>query len=59
MAKIEGEIIIGRPAATVFDFAADQLNELRYNPRMVRAEKISDGPVGRGTVFRSAGQPPL
>jgi hypothetical protein len=53
MARIEGEIIIGRPVETVFDFAADQRNEPRYNPRMIRAHKVSDGPVGKGTVFRS------
>jgi hypothetical protein len=48
-------IIIGRPAEAVFDFAADQRNEPRYNPRMmIRAGKVSDGPVGKGTVFRSA-----
>ena len=61
MTFIEGEIIIARPAAQVFDFAADQRNEPRYNPRMVRAEKLTGGPVGKGTVFRSAvramGQP--
>jgi len=54
MTFIEGEIIIARPAAAVFDFAADQQNEPRYNPRMVRAEKVTAGPVGTGTVFRSA-----
>src|SRR6478735_9299669 len=53
MARIEGEIIIGRPVEVVFDFAADQRNEPRYNPRMIRADKVSDGPVGKGTVFRS------
>lgn len=54
MTFIEGEIIIARPAETVFDFAADQRNEPRYNPRMVRADKATSGPVGKGTVFRSA-----
>jgi hypothetical protein len=53
MARIEGEIIIGRPVEAVFDFAADQRNEPRYNPRMIRADKVSDGSVGKGTVFRS------
>jgi hypothetical protein len=38
----------------VFDFAADQRNEPLYNPRMVRAEKVTGGPIGKGTVFRSA-----
>ncbi len=54
MASIEGEIVIGRPVEEVFDFVADQRNEPQYNPRMVRAAKITDGPVGRGTVFQSA-----
>lgn len=54
MARIEGVIVIGRPVDQVFDFVADQRNEPRYNPRMVRAEKVSAGPVGAGTVFRSA-----
>ena len=40
----------------MFDFAADQRNEPRYNPRMARAKKVTDGPVGKGTVFRSAVQ---
>jgi hypothetical protein len=38
----------------VFDYVADQSNEPQYNPRMVRAEKITPGPVGKGTQFRSA-----
>jgi hypothetical protein len=54
MAEIEGEIVIGRPVDVVFDYVADQSNEPRYNLRMVRAEKITPGPVGKGTRFRSA-----
>src|SRR5579859_3546628 len=54
MARIEGEIVIGQPVDVVFDYVADQGNEPQYNPRMVRAEKITAGPVGKGTRFRSA-----
>jgi hypothetical protein len=54
MTRIDGEIVIGRPVDVVFDYVADQSNEPRYNPRMVRAEKITPGPVGKGTRFRSA-----
>lgn len=54
MARIEGEIVIGHPVDVVSDYVADQSNEPRYNPRMVRAEKITAGPVGKGTRFRSA-----
>ena len=54
MARIAGEIVIGRPVDVVFDYVADQCNEPQYNPRMVRADKITVGTVGRGTRFRSA-----
>jgi uncharacterized protein YndB with AHSA1/START domain len=54
MARIKGEVIIRRPPDVVFDYVADQRNEPQYNPRMVRTEKITEGPVGQGTVFRSA-----
>ena len=54
MARIEGEIVIDRPVDVVFDYVADQSNEPQYNPRMVRAQKITAGPVGKGTRFRSA-----
>jgi len=39
MAHIEGEIVIKRPVDEVFDFVADERNEPRYNPRMLRAER--------------------
>ena len=54
MPSVEGEIIINRPVDVVFDYVADQSNEPQYNPQMVRAEKITPGPVTKGTQFRSA-----
>ena len=54
MTRIEGEIAISRPVDVVFDYVADQTNEPQYNPGMVRAEKVSAGPIGKGTKFRSA-----
>jgi uncharacterized protein YndB with AHSA1/START domain len=54
MARIAGEIVIAQPVDVVFDYVADQTNEPQYNPRMVLAEKITNGPVGKGTKFRSA-----
>ena len=54
MAQIEGEILIDQPVDVVFDYVADQSNEPHYNPHMIRAEKITPGPVGKGTQFRSA-----
>jgi uncharacterized protein YndB with AHSA1/START domain len=53
VARIEGEIVIERPVEEVFDFVADERNEPRYNPRMLRVEKLSPGPIGTGTRFRA------
>lgn len=51
MTRIAGEITIDAPVDTVFDTVADERNEPRYNPRIVRARKLSDGPVGAGARF--------
>lgn len=53
MVRIEGDIVIKRPREEVFDFVADERNEPRYNPRMIRSEKVTDGPVGQGSCFRA------
>ena len=53
MAHVEGEIEINRPIEDVFDFVADERNEPRYNSRMRKAEKTTDGPIGVGTRFRA------
>lgn len=51
MTRIAGEVTIAAPVETVFDLVADERNEPRYNPRIVRAEKVSEGPVGAGARF--------
>jgi hypothetical protein len=44
---------VHRRVHEVFDVVADERNEPRYNPRICRAEKLSPGPIGRGTRFRA------
>lgn len=51
MVHIDGDVTIDAPVEAVFDMVADERNEPTYNPRMARAEKVSVGPVGRGTTF--------
>jgi hypothetical protein len=51
MVHVAGEVLIAAPIGEVFDMVADERNEPRYNPRVVRAEKVSKGPVGRGARF--------
>jgi hypothetical protein len=53
VARVQGEIVIERPAEVVFDYVADQRNEPTYNPRMLRSEKLTDGPVDVGSRFRA------
>ena len=51
MARVDGEITVSRPVDAVFDFVADECNEPRYNAPTVRAEQISEGPIGEGARF--------
>lgn len=51
--RIDGEIVINRPVDEVFDFVADERNEPRYNPRLLRVVQISPGAIGLGTRFRA------
>lgn len=49
--RITGEILIDRPISDVFDFVADERNEPRYNQKMTRVEKLTEGPIGAGTRY--------
>ena len=51
MNRIEGEVLVRRPVEEVFDVVADERNEPSYNPHLLRSEKVTDGPVGKGTRF--------
>ena len=51
MTRIAGEIDIDAPVELVFDTVADERNEPLYNPRIVRAAMVSDGPVQVGSRF--------
>lgn len=61
MVRMQGSTTIARPVEDVFDFVADERNEPRYNPQMVRVDKITSGPIGPGTrwaaTVRSRGRP--
>ena len=51
MARISGDVVIDASVEEVFDLVADERNEPKYNPRIVSAEKLSEGPVGEGSRF--------
>lgn len=52
-AVIENTIEIARPPDAVFDYLADQGNEVHWNPDCVSMQKLTEGPVGVGTRFRA------
>ncbi len=51
MSRVAGEILIERPVDEVFDYVVDERNEPTYNRKMVRSEKLTEGPIGVGTRF--------
>ena len=53
LAVIENTVEIARTPEAVFDYLADQGNEIQWNPDCVSMEKLTAGPVGVGTRFRA------
>jgi hypothetical protein len=51
MTAITGTTSFRRPVEDVFGFLADPRNESKYNPIILDARKITDGPIGSGTKF--------
>jgi Polyketide cyclase / dehydrase and lipid transport len=51
---VQTTAVIGRDQSTVFSFVADQRNSPRYMPELESVEKVTEGPIGSGTQFRSS-----
>jgi hypothetical protein len=45
---VENAVEIARPLEDVFDYLTDITNEVAWNPRTRRVEKLTPGPIGRG-----------
>jgi hypothetical protein len=50
VAVIESEVDISRSPEDVFDYCSDPANEPQWNVKMTRIEKLSEGPLGVGTL---------
>jgi len=50
---VQTTAVIGRDQSTVFSFVADERNAPRYVPEIESVEKVTEGPIGMGTQFRS------
>jgi len=49
-------VTIHRPGAEVFALVSDPTNEPRWNPTVLRTERLSEQPNGVGTVYRETHQ---
>jgi hypothetical protein len=51
--SFEGTTVIDKPIEEVFDFLADGSNDPKFSPRVQEIKKLTDGPIGVGTIFES------
>ena len=51
--QFEATVEIDRPVEEVFAFLADGENDPKFSPRVLEMKKVTDGPPGVGTVYRS------
>ena len=54
MATVKFSSTIGRPAEDVFDLVANVGRNPEWCPGFTGAERLTAGPIGRGTAFRTA-----
>lgn len=54
--RLEKSLEVARSTDEVFDYLADVTNEARWNPWAKWVKKVSEGPVGPGSVFRGSYQ---
>jgi uncharacterized protein YndB with AHSA1/START domain len=52
VATFENTVVIRRPIEEVFAFLSDLENVPKWNYAIVETRKVSEGPVGLGTVYR-------
>ena len=52
--QFSGSVVIDRPIDEVFAFVADGTNDPKFSPRVQEIRKVTDGPVGVGTIFESS-----
>lgn len=53
MAVISNSTLINCSPEEAFDYFVDIRNELEWNSDAVSMEKLTDGPIGKGTLFRA------
>ena len=52
MINVQVSIVINRPLEEVFSFLSNLENNMKWRSGMIKAEKVSEGPIGVGTTYR-------
>lgn len=56
MAKLEFSMVINRPVEAVFAFLCNAENDPKWASGSIEVKKMSQGPIGVGTTWRSTGK---
>ncbi|MGO9751661.1 MAG: SRPBCC family protein [Solirubrobacteraceae bacterium] len=51
--RFGASVVIDRPVEQVFAFLADGENDKKFSARVIEISQTSDGPPGKGTIYRS------
>jgi carbon monoxide dehydrogenase subunit G len=51
--RFGASVRIDRPIETVFAFLADGENDPKFSARVIEISKTTDGPSGKGTIYKS------
>jgi carbon monoxide dehydrogenase subunit G len=51
--RFGASVVIDRPREKVFAFLADGENDKKFSPRVIEISKTTDGPSGKGTIYKS------
>ncbi|KAB2333133.1 hypothetical protein F7731_16475 [Cytobacillus depressus] len=52
MAEFRSSVIINKPIAEVFQYITSMENTPEIMPNVVKMEKLTEGPIGKGTKFK-------
>jgi len=59
MVDVSDSIVIDRPVEEVFGYVANVVNDPTWHTDVLEARKVSDGPIGAGTVWRARFKPSM
>ena len=59
MIELKFQLTINRPLDEVFEYVSDMENLPQWGGGVIGAKRVTNGPIGVGTVFRLTAKPPV